>query len=116
MNFFEAIKSCFTKYVTFAGRASRAEFWYFFLFYIICNTIAPIMDIFIFDTFYGMFFWIVYIITLFPYISVWVRRLHDINRSGWWTIPITITSIVVVGLIWFIIWSCKKSVSEENNY
>ena len=116
MNFFEAITTCFKKYATFSGRATRSEFWYFVLFYIIINTIAPIMDIFLFDTTYGMFFWIVYIVTLLPYIAVWVRRLHDINRSGWWTIPISITSAVLVGLIWFVIWSAKDSVSEQNNY
>ena len=74
------------------------------------------MDIFIFDTIYGMFFWITYIVTLLPYIAVWARRLHDINRSGWWIIPISITSVFIVGFIWFIIWSTKDSVKELNNY
>jgi len=116
MGFLEAIMVCFKKYATFSGRANRSEFWYFFLFYIIANIIASIMDIFLFDTVYGMFFWIVYILTLLPYISVWVRRLHDINKSGWWTIPISITSAFLVGIIWFVIWSSKDSVLEPNNY
>ena len=116
MTFFESITTCFKKYATFSGRATRSEFWYFFLFYVIATTIAPIMDIFIFDTIYGMFFWITYIVTLLPYIAVWARRLHDINRSGWWIIPISITSVFIVGFIWFIIWSTKDSVKELNNY
>ena len=111
MDFFEAIKTCFKKYATFSGRATRSEFWYFFLFYIIVNIIAPIMDIFLFDTIYGMFFWIVYIVTLLPYIAVWVRRLHDINRSGWWCLT-CITPFILV-LIFFL---CKNSDEGTNNY
>jgi len=116
MSFFEAITICFRKYATFSGRATRSEFWYFVLFYVICLIIAPIMDLFLFNTVFGMFYWIVYIVTLLPYFAVWVRRLHDINRSGWWTIPIMITSMIIVGTIWFIIWGCKKSVADNNNY
>ena len=116
MNFFEAIKICFKKYATFSGRASRSEFWYFVLFYIICSFIVPIMDYFLFNTIFGMFYWVFYILTLLPYLAVWIRRLHDINRSGWWTIPIGITSMVVVGAIWFIIWGSKKSVTDNNKY
>ena len=113
MSFFEAITICLKKYATFSGRATRSEFWYFFLFYAICNTIAPIMDIFLFDTIYGMFFWIVYIVTLLPYLAVWVRRLHDIGKSGW---AILITIIPFIGGLWFLILMVKNSQEGANQY
>ena len=112
MDFFEAITTCFKKYATFSGRATRSEFWYFVLFYIIVNTIAPIMDIFLFDTIYGMFFWIVYIVTLLPYIAVWVRRLHDINRSGWWQL----LWFTIIGGILLIIWHATEGENKKNKF
>lgn len=47
MTFTESIKTCFSKYVTFAGRASRSEYWYFVLFCLIGNTILPLFDGFV---------------------------------------------------------------------
>ena len=44
MGFFDAVKTCFLKYVTFSGRASRSEYWWFFLFCLICQIIASILD------------------------------------------------------------------------
>ena len=116
MGFFEAIKTCLKKYATFSGRASRSEFWYFQLFIIIIifassillNTIVGTLGIYI--------FFIFYIAILIPTYAVACRRLHDINRSGWWLVPILISSIFVIGSIWLIIWACTKSVNENNNY
>jgi uncharacterized membrane protein YhaH (DUF805 family) len=108
MNFFEAIKVCFIKYATFSGRARRSEFWYFILFYTLGTLVTFLLG--------GVGFLIFYVLTIVPYFAVWIRRLHDINRSGWWTIPIGITSMIVVGAIWFIIWGCKKSVTDNNKY
>ena len=47
MTFTESIKTCFSKYFTFAGRASRSEFWYFMLFCLLGNTILPLFDGFV---------------------------------------------------------------------
>lgn len=44
MSFGEAVKSCLTKYVSFTGRASRSEYWWFVLFLVIVNLIAAIID------------------------------------------------------------------------
>ena len=43
MNFGEAIKSVFSKYATFSGRARRSEFWYFFLFNLLVSLVLSII-------------------------------------------------------------------------
>ena len=75
MNFFEAIKICFSKYVDFTGRAPRSEYWWFVLFVIVLAVVFTEIDpvrVFIF-----------HLGVLLPQLAVSVRRLHDINRSGY---------------------------------
>ena len=98
LSFTEAISTCFKKYATFSGRANRSEFWYFFLFFVVgtAGLTMSVVGITLLPFFYlGVFI---------PYHSVWVRRLHDINKSGWFMIPIYIACIFLVGYIWFFIW------------
>ena len=119
MDIATSIKTCFQKYAVFSGRASRSEFWWFALFTFIGGIVTSVADVMILGYIsedWGPLNIIFSIITTLPGIAVGARRLHDINRSGWWTIPISITSAVLVGLIWFVIWSTKDSVSEQNNY
>ena len=73
--FGEAISTCFSKYATFKGRASRSEFWYFFLFQFLISIVTQ------FIPFLNL---IVAVAFLLPTIAVTVRRLHDTDRSGWW--------------------------------
>jgi len=76
MDFVTAIKTCLLKYATFKGRAGRAEYWWWYLFSLIWSMAlywAPV----------GMR-WPVSVIFFLPGISVSVRRLHDIDLSGWW--------------------------------
>ena len=44
MTFSESYKTCFAKFTTWQGRASRSEFWYFYLFALICYVVAAIID------------------------------------------------------------------------
>ncbi len=83
MNFTDAIKTCLKeKYANFSGRASRSEFWFFYLFNIICYAILLLL---VFSVGFELFW--VFAIFIFgmilPSIAVLVRRLHDINKSGW---------------------------------
>ena len=120
MGFFEAIKTCLKKYATFSGRASRSEFWYFQLFIILIifasGFLFTIVPNELIATLGSLIFIISYIAILIPTYAVACRRLHDINRSGWWLVPILITSTFFIGSIWLIIWACTKSVDENNNY
>tara|TARA_B110000459_G_C16272872_1_gene342846 strand:- start:23 stop:301 length:279 start_codon:yes stop_codon:yes gene_type:complete len=56
---------------------------------------------------------VIYIIaTTIPGLSVSVRRLHDVNKSGWWLF----LSFTVIGLIPLIYWACKKGDEEDNKF
>jgi uncharacterized membrane protein YhaH (DUF805 family) len=82
--YFEALK----KYFVLEGRATRSEYWYFVLFYAITLTLAVVIDLTTghFSASLGLGWWsgAYVVLTLAPLISVSVRRLHDIGRSGWW--------------------------------
>jgi uncharacterized membrane protein YhaH (DUF805 family) len=80
-----SIKTCFQKYAIFNGRAKRAEYWYFFLFGFISAVSLSILDMALFPrNENGVLGLIFTLITFIPFISAACRRLHDINRSGWW--------------------------------
>ena len=53
------------------------------------------------------------LITLIPSFAVTVRRLHDINKSGWWVL---IELVPIVGLIVMLVFVCSKSVDTDNKY
>lgn len=93
-NFGEAISTCFTKYATFLGRASRSEYWYFFLFSIIMGFVTGFIDIILFgiDNSASPINLTFSLIVFLPSLAVAWRRLHDTNRSGWW-----------VGSFWLVI-------------
>ena len=116
MNFIQAVKVCFAKYATSEGRALRSEFWYFTLFWIIGTTVVIILD----EIFFPGLTWngnsplnmIFGLGTLAPFIGVAARRLHDVNRNGWWQLlPLTI-----IGIIPYIYWVTKKGDEEENKF
>lgn len=96
ISFSDAVKICFTKkFVKTSGRASRAEFWWFYLFrglqlpwYVLGFLIAvtnPHNDIA--NIFGNIFFGVGIIfslITCIPYTCVFIRRLHDKGHSALW--------------------------------
>ena len=103
MNFQTSIKTCFRKYAVFSGRASRSEFWFFALFGFIGALIATVIDAMILGypiESYGPVYIVFEIVILIPYFSVRARRLHDINKSGWWQLLI----LTLIGIILLIIW------------
>jgi uncharacterized membrane protein YhaH (DUF805 family) len=106
MTFLESIKTCLIdKYATFSGRASRSEFWWFFLFLIIVG--------FVLDMLFPWAQWIINLFLFITFLSVEVRRLHDINRSGWWQL---IYFFPVVGWIVFLYWMIKKGTPGPNRF
>ena len=115
MNFGTAIKTCFSKYAVFSGRASRSEFWWFFLFGFIGGIVTVVVDVMILgysaeDN--GPVNIIFTIITFLPYISVGARRLHDINKSGWWQL----LWITIIGGILLIIWHATEGENKKNKF
>ena len=115
MYFGEAIKQCYRKCFTYEGRASRAEFWYFYLFAFIVNlfylslhllattSIIPTVSESAINSIKGvdeLLNWIVQIGIIVPMLSVTVRRLHDRDLPGWiilliYVIPKLIGSLLI---------------------
>ncbi len=111
MSFFQAINSCFSKYTIFSGVAVRSEYWYWRLFELLLALFALRLDkIFFSHQEYGSFSLFLFFFTFLPGLSVSVRRLHDIGKSGWWLL-ISLTGIGnFLLLYWFILPS-----NERNN-
>ncbi|MBS0535357.1 MAG: DUF805 domain-containing protein [Proteobacteria bacterium] len=109
MNFQQAIQSGFNNYVTFSGRAPRSEYWYWALFSFIVQIVANIVDM---AMGMGLVSGLLSLALLLPSIAVGVRRLHDIDRTGWWLL-IAFTGI---GIILLIVWACIKGTDGPNQY
>jgi uncharacterized membrane protein YhaH (DUF805 family) len=114
MGFVEAIQSAFSNYANFSGRSPRAAWWYWILFVILAVIILEILDMAIFgaDSYFPLTS-IFSVATFIPYLAVGVRRLHDIDRSGWWWL---IGFIPLIGIIVLIIWWCKPSQPGANRF
>lgn len=82
------------RYAEFGGRSRRKEFWFFILGYMLVLVALGILRA-VSDTLGGILAAIFYLGIMVPYIAVFVRRLHDTDRSGWW-ILVPIANIVFV--------------------
>lgn len=84
MQFFESAFATLKKYAQFNGRASRQEFWTFFLFVILAQALARVIDAFLGRGGWmpGPFYGLVAIVLFLPQVAVTVRRLHDVGKSG----------------------------------
>ncbi len=103
MNFQDSIKICFTKYADFSGRASRPEYWWFFLFNFLVSAGLAMFSQGLSSLFS--------LATLVPRLAVGARRLHETNRSGWWQL---LWLVPVVGWIVIIIFLAQEA-SPENS-
>ena len=92
MSFIDSVKICFYKFFNTNGRAKRSEYWYFYLFIVIVNIITSVLEALIFwDSYlleYGPISNTISLILLIPLVNACTRRLHDVNRSGWWQLLI----------------------------
>ena len=104
MNFSQAISSCLRNYATFSGRASRSEFWWFFLFQVLVSVTANIIS----EKLGGL----VSLGLLLPALAVGARRLHDIGKSGWWQLLM----ILVIGFLVLIYWWVQPTEDNVSSY
>jgi uncharacterized membrane protein YhaH (DUF805 family) len=118
MTFTDAIRSGFANYLNFSGRAARPELWWWILFVIIGDILANVIDAIVFGGggmmmgagLLGILFTLA---TLIPGIAVQVRRLHDLDRSGWWLL---IVLIPLIGLIVLIYWYVQPGTPGTNQF
>ncbi|MGD0054198.1 MAG: DUF805 domain-containing protein [Acidimicrobiales bacterium] len=102
VSFTEAIRTCFQKYATFSGAATRAEYWWFALF-------IAVVDFLLFFTRVPALSWLWFVMVIVPALAVTARRHHDAGRSAWW---------ILTGFIWpwSLVLVCYPSKMVNNKY
>ena len=122
------ITKCFNNYAVFNGRAGRNECTYFFLFVTFVQALFLSIDLWInweLPNIYGLLFSIDWVdgipwyplfeisrlLTALPAFAVGVRRLHDLNKSGWWILLI----FTGIGIIPIVYWCCFLNGDKDDN-
>jgi uncharacterized membrane protein YhaH (DUF805 family) len=131
MSFGESVKTCIDKYATFDGRASRSEFWWFYLFIILVSFVALLPGYILMfaglagtsdGSAPGFLFWIGLVLLIIgallelaliiPQLAVGCRRLHDRGQSGW----LQLLLLVPCGNIVLLIFWIMEGTPGENAY
>ncbi|MEY1554010.1 DUF805 domain-containing protein [Yoonia sp. R2331] len=108
-----------SKYFTLRGRATRSEYWWYFLMYIIITCAALAFDVYLYDPFqpvslnpfsYFTSFWL--IVNIIPQFTVTVRRLHDTDKSGFWYL----INLVPLGWVVMLVFMVLPSDPRDNSY
>ncbi len=84
IRFIPAVKLAFRRLKDIEGRSSRAEFWWYVLFYMGLNSIMSVLFEGGPGFILGAVASLIVMITALTLIAVALRRLHDTGRSGWW--------------------------------
>jgi uncharacterized membrane protein YhaH (DUF805 family) len=119
MGFSEAIRSGFRKYADFSGRASRREYWWWALFAFLVWLVALVLDVIFFpgwirsDAYIGLLSGIAGIALFLPNWAVAVRRLHDTDHSGWWSL---IALIPIIGAIVLLVFLVSSGTPRVNRF
>lgn len=129
MSFIESVTTCFQKFVTISGRASRAEYWWYMLFYVLCEIpIVALLAVYIgvkanssadggFPIIPVVMVTLLICVILFilgiPLLTATIRRLHDTDRDGMWFF---IQFIPYIGSIIFLVFMCLPSTPGENRF
>ncbi|MCT2563679.1 DUF805 domain-containing protein [Chryseobacterium herbae] len=106
------------QYADFTGRARRTEYWMYVLFNMIFAIVAAVLDNLLGLKFnqeipYGFIYLIYGLATFIPGLAVMVRRLHDVDKSGWW---VFISLIPLVGTIWLLVLLATDGTPGANQY
>ena len=124
MNMPQAVSTVLIKkYATFNGRAGLSEYWWFILFLTLGNLVFSGLDRYLGTTagfmYQGnieiktsLFNGIFSLLTFIPSIAVAARRLHDVNKSGWWQLLM----LTIIGIFPLVYWLLKKPVDEGNRF
>jgi len=102
-----------TKYFQPQGRARRREYWMFTLFWMVILIGATIIGSIINETLGSIIYFIGALGVLAPAVTLSIRRLHDIGKSGWWFL---ISLVPFVGSIILLVFMCLDSQPGENIY
>jgi uncharacterized membrane protein YhaH (DUF805 family)/ribosomal protein L37E len=107
-----SIALSFNRYVQFSGRSPRAEYWYFALFTTLISIGASTVDaMWLHGS--AIFAGIANLAFLLPSLSVFVRRLHDVDRSGWW---FWLAFIPISGWVILLVWLVSSGTRGANRF
>ena len=118
VDFGTAVKLGFQRYVDFSGRSTRAEYWWWGLFTTVVSVALIIADTLAgnsstFGWLGGLLETLFTLATIIPSLALGVRRLHDINRTGWWLL---LLFVLVIGWIVLIVWAIERGDEGPNKY
>tara|TARA_B110000263_G_C14895334_1_gene323666 strand:+ start:102 stop:503 length:402 start_codon:yes stop_codon:yes gene_type:complete len=100
MQMMDAAKTCFQKSITISGRASRSEFWFFFLFAQVVGIGLVVID----GLLGGLGISLLFLVLIPAYWTACIRRMHDIGKSGWMLLLLIIPIVgIVLCIMWFIV-------------
>ena len=107
--------TAYKNYWDFQGRASRSEYWLFFLWMIILGVIAGVLDAIAFHHigFGGPCALFITFAHLIPNLSLSFRRLHDTDRSAWWFF---IAFIPLIGAVVLFVFTVLRGTQGENRF
>lgn len=132
MGLTEALKTCMTtKYSAFKGRASRSEYWWFSLFSLLVFILGgvPLIVIaanqqdaglrpedspafIVFAALLGLCFLALFL----PTLSVSVRRLHDLDWSGWWYLTLLVPYLGSIAALVMVVVFCIRGTIGDNRF
>jgi len=124
MGFMDALTTVYrNKYATFSGRASRSEYWWGYLGYVVIATVLQIVALVgaaallnVNESLAGLALLVPMLALvgmIIPSIAVSVRRLHDTGKSGW---MLLIIMIPCIGFILWIVWMVEDGQAHDNAY
>lgn len=118
--FVGAIKKGFRGYVVWNARSTRSEYWWWTLFAFIVALVAAIIDSAVFSANmstggFGPVGVITSLALFLPGLSLWIRRLHDTDRSGWWVWILLIPIIGAIITFVFVLLPSKMGPTRWNN-
>ena len=106
----ESVLKIYKQYASFEGRVNRQTYWMFILFYTISYMVSYVLDV-LADA-GGLLCWLFVLVSIVPMVATTTRRLHDIEKSGWWQILISNP----IGEIVLIVFLVKEGTKGENKF
>ena len=126
MNFTDAVKAYFLKWNDFRSRSSRSEYWWATLFVTLASFPVGFIIGFVISILFltagfsettmeivvGIVVLPIQIFIIIASTCLVIRRLHDVDKSGWWYLII----FTIIGIIPLLIWYCSKGTDGENRF
>ena len=118
MNFLNAVKSYFVRWNDFKTRSSRSEYWWATLFSVLVSLALELLNVAIASNPPALILTISILVLIFlifmmiASLALAVRRLHDLDKSGWWYLLV----FTIIGIIPLTTWFCSKGTEGENRF